>query len=142
MRWLLLHEVVRIKKGTSAVTRSSVPNETVSPQLLMVEMMAQTGGLLLGAETNFEQDVVFTKIEEADFDEDLKAGESIEIEATSENLRPEGAWLDGEIRGARGKIAHARFLLMNVGRLVREVTKSVTFHDEFMNHFRVRDKVE
>ena len=141
MRWLLLDEVTVIEKKVRAKTRSRVPQSDVSPELLMMEMMAQTGALLLGAENDFQSDLVFAKIQEAVFDGGFRAGEGLEIEATSENLRPEGAWLEGAIRSAGGRQARGSFLLMNVGKLVAERTQSITFHEAFMNHFQIRDKV-
>ena len=125
-----------------ARTRSRVPSAPYSPELLMMEMIAQTGGLLLGAEGNFEEDIVFAKIEQANFEGPFRAGDAIEIEATSDSLKPEGAWFEGKIRRNDKVVAEARFLLMNVGHLVSGETKSITFHDAFMNHFSVRDKVK
>lgn len=143
MRWLLLDEVLAIEKSRLARTRSRVPQAPVSAELLMVEMMAQTGALLLGAEKDFEEDLIFAKIESADFSKDWQIGEGLEIKATSDNLRPEGAWFDGIVSGARGQlVARGRFLLMNVGRLSPDEKKPVTFHEAFMNHFQVREKVQ
>lgn len=142
MRWLLLDEIIKIEKKVTARTRSRVPGGPVSPELLMMEMMAQTGALLLGAEKDFEEDVVFAKIERASFENGWRSGDSIEIEAASENLRPEGAWFEGSIRKMHGAVvARGKFLLMNVGHLLPNQTKPVTFHEAFMNHFRVREKV-
>ncbi len=141
MRWVLLDEVVEIEKGVQARSRSRVPAAEGNPETLMIEMMAQTGGMLLGAESNFADDVVFTKIESADFDAGFNAGDPLEISARAEGLRPEGAWFDGEIRSAGGSAAHCRFMLMAVNRLVPGRTESVTFHPAFMNHFHIREKV-
>ncbi len=142
MRWLLLEEVLSIQRKVKARTRSRVPFSPVSPEILMVEMMAQTGGLLLGAESDFQDDLIFAKIEKADFAQNTEAGRTIYIEAESENLRPEGAWLDGRILDENEMpIASSRFLLMNVGHLFPERNHSITFHSAFMNYFRVREKV-
>ena len=141
MRWLLLEEVVAIEKKVRAETRSRVPDCGVSPELLMMEMMAQTGALLLGAESDFQDDLVFAKIREASFDEGFCAGESLQIEAVSDRLRPEGAWLEGSIQSERGKRARGSFLLMNAGKLMPDRTGPITFHPSFMNHFQIRAKV-
>jgi len=142
MRWLLLEEIVSVEKGSKAVARGRIPNESVSTEILLMEMMAQTGGLLIGAESDFSNDIVFTKIEKATFSLPRSSGDEIMIVARSENLRPEGAWLDAQITGNSGEmIAQSRFLLMNVGKLRGEATTSITFHHAFMNHFNVRNKV-
>ena len=142
MRWLLLDEIVVIEKGVRAISRSRVPDRKISREVLILEMMAQTGGLLLGAEINFDGDVVFGKVEKAEFTPWLKPGEELEIEATSENLRPEGAWIDGKVSRGDATIAQARLLLTNAGKLVGQATESVTFHKAFMDHFGVRAKVK
>lgn len=141
MRWLLLDEVVLIKKGERARSVSRIPSASVSSQVLMMEMMAQTGALVLGAEKDYRDDVVFAKIEHASFSVDFSAGEAIEIEAVPDNLRPEGAWFQGKISSKSGVIAESRFLLMNVGRLIPNHDRPVTFHDVFMQHFKIREKV-
>lgn len=143
MRWLLLDQVKKVKKGEFAKTQSRIPaSDEYSPEVLMIEMMAQTGGLLLGAETNYQSDVVFTKVESAEFGGTYDAGDVIDITVTSEALKPEGAWLDGVITRGAEIIAKSRFLLMNVGQLLSGQTgKSITFHDEFMNYFNVKNKL-
>ena len=142
MRWILLDEILNIQKGSRALTRSHVPDAPFSAELLMVEMMAQTGALVLGAEKDFQQDIIFAKIESVSFSDDRRLGEPVEIEAASENLRPEGAWFDAVVRGGRGMIAEGRFLIMDVGHLVPGSEKPITFHDAFMNHFHVRSKIK
>ncbi len=151
MRWLVLDEIIAIEQGKRARSRSRIPETTLcadgagslccSPEILMIEMMAQTGGLLLGAEKDYAEDIIFAKIDCADFQNSLCPGTPIEIEATSDCLRPEGAWFEGTIRSARGRIGGGRFLLMNVGHFRPGESRSITFHDRFMKHFQVRSKV-
>ena len=124
------------------MTRSRVPDALVSPELLMLEMMAQTGALLLGAERDFQEDVIFAKIDGVSFYETPVPGEMICVESDSDQLRSEGAWFQSRIRKASSTIAESRFLLMNVGHLVPGFQRSITFHDAFMNHFSIRNKVQ
>lgn len=141
MRWLLLDEVVSIQKQNRASTRSRVPEGPASAEPLLMEMMAQTGGLLLGAEKNFQEDIIFAKIEKADFS-DPRPGEILEIEASSESLRPEGSWMDASIKTLDGRtVAQSRFLLMCVGRLQPGIQEPIVFHEAFMDHFRVLEKI-
>ncbi|MBI3306539.1 MAG: hypothetical protein HYZ84_01860 [Candidatus Omnitrophica bacterium] len=142
MRWLLLDEVVAIRRGEFAHTRSRIPETSVTVELLLMEMMAQTGALLLGAEKDFQEDLVFAKIEEASFHSGFEPDQKIEIRAVSDNLRPEGAWFHAEVHTGSQKIAGGRFFLINVGRLVPNQTKPITFHENFMNHFQIRRKIQ
>ncbi|MBI3313219.1 MAG: hypothetical protein HYZ83_03200 [Candidatus Omnitrophica bacterium] len=142
MRWLLLDEVVTIARSRFAETRSRIPQSPVSAELLLMEMMAQTGALLLGAENDFQEDLIFAKIDRANFYSGFPSGQKIEIHATSDHLRPEGAWFDAEIKASNGKVADGRFFLVNVGRFVPTQTRPATFHENFMNYFNIREKVK
>lgn len=141
MRWLLLDQIESIHKGKKAITSSRVPQAPYSREVLFIEMMAQTGGLLVGAESDYQKDLIFAKIEQATITKVPNPGTPIQIEAWSEALGPEGGWLDAVITCAEGMVAKAKLLLMTVGRLSPEQTRSVTFHDAFMNHFNVREKI-
>jgi hypothetical protein len=141
MRWLLLEKVEVIHKGRKAVAFSKVPDAPYSSEVLFVEMMAQTGGLLVGAESDYRKDLVFAKIENATLSCIPKTGTSLQIEAWSESLGADGGWLEATITCEGGLVARARLLLMAVTGLSGTQTKSVTFHDAFMNHFKVREKV-
>lgn len=142
MRWLLLDEVLSIEKNSKACALAHVPIQPVSAEPLLMEMMAQTGGLLLGAESDFQEDIIFAKIETADFF-GLRPGEALRIEASSGGLRPEGSWIDAVVETRDGKkAAQSRFLLMGVGRLDPTLRKPIVFHEAFMNHFRIREKIK
>ena len=143
MRWLVLDEILRIEKGRKVLAKSHVPEtDEASAEMLMIEMMAQTGGILLGAESDFQENVVFAKIDEARFYPGFKPSEKIEIESSSEALRPEGSWIQSVITSGRGKVAEARLMLANAGEIVPGRRESVTFHKTFMEHFKVREKVK
>lgn len=141
MRWLVLDEVLQIEKGKRAITRSNVPSQPYSAELLMLEMMAQTGGLLLGAESDFSQDVIFAKIEKAEIAYLPPKGSPLLIECSSDGLRAEGAWMQAEIRHHDQVVSNARFMLVAVDRIIENRSESTTFHEVFMKHFDVRKKV-
>lgn len=141
MRWLLLEKVHSIQKGKKAIASANVPKAPYSSEVLFVEMMAQTGGLLVGAESDYQKDLIFAKIESATITSVPKSGTSLQIEAWSENLGPEGGWLEATITCPEGLVASAKLLLMAVSGLSSGQTKSVTFHEAFMNHFNVRKKI-
>ena len=142
MRWLLLDEVLEIRQGTVARARSHVPPAAFSHQMLLIEMMAQTAGLLLGAEFDYSRDVVFAKVQKASFSgEALREEETLEITAWCEQLRGDGAWFSAEVSQKDKILGQARLLLMAPGNLLPEVKGSVTFHETFMKHFQVRSRV-
>lgn len=155
MRWNVLDEIIRIEKGKCAVSSSHVPSAPVSPELLFTEMMAQTAGLLLGAETHFQEDVVFIKIHQAQFYPPFEAGRSLCVKAYADQIKPEGAWFEASVslNGDSRGIAQARLLLMNIGRITAHSPEGskeaplpegegpVTFHRNFMEHYRIHEKL-
>lgn len=142
MRWAVLDEIIKIEKGKSVLARSHVPQEDISPEVLFIEMMAQSGGLLLGAEKDFKEDVVFAKIDFSIFPMPGQEGETLEIRVEAETLRPEGAWVLGKVSCPRGILAEARLMLACAGTLVPGKNDSTTFHEFFMKHFEIREKVQ
>ncbi len=142
MRWILLDEVVEVREGDSALTRARVPAAPFSVEVLLLEMMAQTGGLLLGASHNFQNDVVFGKVESAVFQGPFAQGAPLEISAVSKESREEGGWFEAWVSSSGKVLAESRFFLANAGRLMPEQNVSVTFPEPFLQHFRVREKVK
>ena len=142
MRWLVLDEVISVEKGKKSLSRSRIPQVSYSAEFLMIEMMAQTAALLVGAENDFSQDLVFAKIESAEFFPGFVPGEKIEIESSAEHVGPQGGWLEAKIENSRGLVAKSKLLLMNVGHLISGQTIPVTFHKNFMEHFGIRTKIK
>lgn len=142
MRWLLLDEVLEIRPKEFSLTRSHVPSAPFSPEVLMLEMMAQTGGLLFGAEADFHDDIIFGKVERASFRGPFEPFRPLEIRVTAEDLHPEGAaWFNGRMTSGDTLLAEARFFLVNAGRLIPGREQSLTFPQAFLEHFQVRQKI-
>ncbi len=141
MRWLLLDEVTEIRKGRCARAVSRIPECEFSIEVLFLEMIAQTGGVLLGLESDYQEDVVFAKVESAEFRKTGSPGDPVEIEVICEEIRPEGAWMRGMVSGAGKVLACARILLAVSKPLVPEHQGSVTFHSDFMEYFKVRERI-
>lgn len=145
MRWLLLDEILEIKKGILVRASSRIPSgDEVSPEILMLEMMAQTAGILQGAENEFKDNVVFAKIEKAEFFQAGNPGSRIDIQAACQELRAEGSWMDTQVTDAReGCVrARARLMLITAGNLIPGISHSITFHPAFMSHFKVLEKIK
>lgn len=142
MRWLLLDEVLEICPKEFSLTRSHVPSAPFSPEVLMLEMMAQTGGLLFGAQTDFRDDIVFGKVELASFRGPFEASRPLEIRVSAEARCPEeAAWFNGRITSEGTLLAEGRFFLVNAGRLIPGREQSLTFPAAFLEHFKVRQKI-
>lgn len=138
MSWVWLDGVRGFEKGKSVKASKRWQNSFPAP--FLIEMMAQAGGLLLGAESNYEEDIVFTKVEGMEFLKQPKAGE-LEIEVESESLRREGGWFAGRVFQNGDKIMQGRLLLMNVGRLRPDGQGPITFPQQLISALKLKATV-
>ncbi len=67
------------------------------PCSLMLEGLAQTGGILVGEANDFREKVVLAKINWAKFYREVLAGQQLVYETTILSLRPEGASINGKV---------------------------------------------
>jgi 3-hydroxyacyl-[acyl-carrier-protein] dehydratase len=114
MRWIWIDRFVEFRRGefARAVKQWSVaediftahfPEYPVVPAALLIEGLAQTGGILVGDANDFREKVVLAKIPKAVFHIDVLAGQELTYEATLVNLRAEGAVISGRITAADGQ---------------------------------------
>lgn len=135
MSWVWLDGVEHFEKGSRLGAFKKW--EAGFPRVYLIEMMAQAGAILLGAESGFTEDVVFTKIEAVEFFTLPVAGENLEILVEADALRREAGWFRGEIFQKGEKVAQGRVLLMNVGRLRKEGEGPVTFPEPLIEGLKV-----
>src|SRR4051794_6253255 len=108
MRWLWIDRFLTFDSGKSAravknlslsedLFRDHFPGYPVMPAALMIEGLAQTGGILVGEANQFQEKVVLAKIVSAKFRREAVAGETLIYDVTMLHLRPEGASVQGRI---------------------------------------------
>jgi 3-hydroxyacyl-[acyl-carrier-protein] dehydratase len=108
MRWLWIDRFLEFvpKQSARAVKNLSLaedlyrdhwPGYPVMPACLMLEGLAQTGGILVGHANDFKEKVVLAKIVSAKFTREAIAGEVLVYDVTMLHLRPEGASVEGKI---------------------------------------------
>ena len=106
MRWIWIDRFLEFESGKRARAVKNVslaeehlhdhyPGFPVMPASLMIEGMAQTGGLLVGETSNFEEKVILAKISRAEFHGWVQPGDQIIYETQIQDLRPEGAVVFG-----------------------------------------------
>ncbi|MGL4422327.1 MAG: 3-hydroxyacyl-ACP dehydratase FabZ family protein [Gemmataceae bacterium] len=71
------------------------PGFPVFPAPLILEGLAQTGGILVGEANGFREKVILAKIPQARFHREAMPGEMLTYTATVVDLRPEGAIVQG-----------------------------------------------
>ena len=77
------------------------------PATLLLEGLAQTGGILVGEASDFREKVVLAKIPRARFHFDALAGQELVYDVTLVQLRDEGAMVEGQITAAGELLAEA-----------------------------------
>jgi 3-hydroxyacyl-[acyl-carrier-protein] dehydratase len=121
MRWLWIDRFVefRSKHSARAVKNLSLaedhfadhfPGYPVMPGSLILEGLAQTGGILVGEANDFQQKVVLAKIPWAKFHREVLAGQQLIYDVELLHLRDEGASVKGratavEAPGLEGELA-------------------------------------
>jgi 3-hydroxyacyl-[acyl-carrier-protein] dehydratase len=102
MRWIWIDRFTEFRSGqfARAVKNLSLaedhfadhfPGYPVMPAALILEGLAQTGGILVGEARQFQEKVVLAKVPRAAFHREAVAGEVLTYEAEVLTLREEGA---------------------------------------------------
>jgi 3-hydroxyacyl-[acyl-carrier-protein] dehydratase len=108
MRWLWIDRFLEFHRGKSARAVKNLslaedhfadhfPGYPVMPAPLMLEGLAQAGGILVGEANDFREKVVLAKIPKAVFHREALAGQQLWYEVELLHLRPEGASVQGRI---------------------------------------------
>jgi 3-hydroxyacyl-[acyl-carrier-protein] dehydratase len=111
MRWLWIDRFVEFNRGKSARAIKNLslaedyfadhfPGYPVMPACLILEGLAQTGGILVGEANDFREKVILAKIVWARFQREAVAGEQLTYETELLHLRPEGASIHGKVFAA------------------------------------------
>ena len=101
MRWIWIDRFVEFVSGSHARAIKNVslaeeylhdhyPHFAVMPGSLMLEGMAQTGGILLGEVNNYREIVILAKVPSIKFHSWAIPGDTITYHARLVNVRPEG----------------------------------------------------
>ena len=112
MRWMWIDQITELVPGKRmvAIKNVSLAEEhlhdhfaaagdlealPVCPASLIIEGMAQTAGILVGAARDFENNVILAKIARATLDAEVFPGQTIRYEAELTNLDAAGAATSG-----------------------------------------------
>lgn len=125
MRWLWIDRFLEFNRGRSARAVKNLslaedhfadhfPGYPVMPASLILEGLAQTGGILVGEANDFREKVVLAKIPLARFHRDALAGEQLIYDVTMLQLRPEGAAVEGRASSAGELIAEAEIFFAHL----------------------------
>jgi 3-hydroxyacyl-[acyl-carrier-protein] dehydratase len=118
MRWIWIdrfiefrpRELARAVKHWSLaedIFNEHFPGYPLVPASLLLEGLAQTGGILVGEANEYREKVILAKVPKARFHFDALAGQELTYEATLVQLRDEGAMVAGRILASDALLAEA-----------------------------------
>ncbi len=126
MRWFWIDRFEKFVVGKEAVAIKNVtlaeeplddylPGHPHFPHSLIVEGMAQTGGLLLSQVEDFLQRIVLAKVTKADFFFVAQPGDQLRLTAKLVGRQAEGAFIEGivEINGKRQAEMELTFAILD-----------------------------
>ena len=127
MRWIWIDRFLAFesKKSARALKNLSLaedyfadhfPGYPVMPAALILEGLAQTGGILVGQANDYQEKVVLAKIPSAQFYTDALAGEVLIYDVEILNLRAEGASVQGKVTSAGRLVAEAEIFFAHLDK--------------------------
>jgi 3-hydroxyacyl-[acyl-carrier-protein] dehydratase len=140
MRWIWIDRFVSFESGRAAVATKNLslaedhfadhmPGYPVMPAPLILEGLAQTGGILVGDANNFTKNVVLAKIPKAHFKRDALAGETLTYTTTLTQVSDVGGMVNGTVHVGDELIGEAEIFFAHVGP---EQLKELTGSDNFV----------
>lgn len=125
MRWIWIDRFLEFSSGKSARAIKNLslaedhfadhfPGYPVMPAALILEGLAQTGGILVGEVNDFREKVVLAKIPWARFAREALAGEQLVYEVEILHLRAEGAAVQGKVLADGVLIAEAEIFFAHL----------------------------
>ena len=153
MRWIWIDKFIAFEHGRRAVSVKNVslaedhlhdhfPGYPVHPPTLMIEGMAQTGGVLVGEAFDFREKVVLAKVSRAKFYCHVVPGDQIRLEANViGEIRPEGALIEGRITRNGDLVAEIQMMFAHLdqSRAPLELgEENFVFTEDFIRMLRMR----
>lgn len=125
MRWIWIDRITSFESGVSATAVKNLswaedhfadhfPGYSVMPACLILEGLAQTGGILVGEANKFREKVVLAKIPKATFHREAMPGEQLTYEATMVDLRAEAAIVKGRVECGDNLICEAEIFFAHL----------------------------
>jgi 3-hydroxyacyl-[acyl-carrier-protein] dehydratase len=106
MRWFWIDRFTEFESGSRATAIKNVslaeehlhdhfPGAPVMPNSLVIEGIAQTGGLLVGEHSGFEERVILAKVAKAHFHFSAVPGDTLTYRTTIDDIHKGGAIVSG-----------------------------------------------
>jgi 3-hydroxyacyl-[acyl-carrier-protein] dehydratase len=139
MRWIWIDRFTAFETGKSATAVKNLslaedyfadhmPGYPVMPAPLILEGLAQTGGILVGDANGFSKNVILAKIAKAMFRRDALAGETLTYTTTLQQMSDVGGLVFGTVHVGDELIGEAEIFFAHVEPdQLKELTGSDNF---------------
>jgi len=125
MRWIWIDRFIEFERGSHARAIKNItlaeehlhdhfPGFPVMPGSLMLEGMAQTGGILLGDVNNFEHIVILAKVPKIEFHSWATPGDTLTYTARLVEAREEGGMVECTAKVGERLVAEAEIVFAHV----------------------------
>jgi 3-hydroxyacyl-[acyl-carrier-protein] dehydratase len=125
MRWFWIDRYTEFESGQYATAIKNVtlaeehlhdhfPGAPMMPNPLVVEGMAQTGGLLVAEHSNFQERVILAKLAKARFHFSAQAGDTLTYRMKIDDVRKDGAVVSGTSHVGHRLQAEAEMLFVHL----------------------------
>jgi len=125
MRWIWIDRFLEFAPGKSAkavknlstaedVFADHFPGYPVMPGTLILEGLAQTGGILVGQANDYREKVVLAKVPRATFHREALAGEELTYEVELLHISTGGAAVQGKVRAGSELVAEAEIFFAHL----------------------------
>ena len=153
MRWVWLDEFTSIEREKRACAKrhfsleedifdDHFPGLRVVPNPLLIEAMAQTGGVLTGLGFNFEKEVVLAKVPKAKFYKEALPPCELTFEAELKDRKEDIAFVDACVKQNGEKIGEASIIFACLGQLLPNSKEKIVFTPQFLQAFRINEIVK
>jgi 3-hydroxyacyl-[acyl-carrier-protein] dehydratase len=145
MRWIFIDRFLVLEKGRYAKAVKNVsmgeehlhdhfPSFPVMPNSLIIEALAQTGGMLAGHASGFKEKVILAKIEAAEFFRMVTPGDQMILEAELLENREEGSRVIGKASVNGDPVARVTLMFVNLNshQTERALGDNFVFTKEFL----------
>jgi 3-hydroxyacyl-[acyl-carrier-protein] dehydratase len=127
MRWIWIDRFLDFQPGKSARAIKTLsmaedyfadhfPGYPVMPGTLILEGLAQTGGILVGEVNDFQEKVVLAKVPWARFHREAFPGEQLIYDVEVLHLRPEGAAVGGKVTSDDEPVVEAEIFFAHLDK--------------------------
>ncbi len=152
MRWIHIDKIVELRRGEfcRAVKCVSLaadyltdhfPTYPVMPESLIMEGMAQTGGILVGHYHDFKEKVILAKFPKAVFHRMVKPGDQMIFEATAEDLQKEGSRVNGKVWVGKDLVAEISAMFVNLQQGEALSSDNFVFTWDFLSLLKLHEVI-